>query len=200
MIVLLDTSESLDVCQQELGLPVGQLLTPLTRFTNRGGIFAIDNGAFAGLNVTAFRSLLEREAPNKPRCKFVTAPDVVCSMRRTLEVFEHWRSELRHWPLALAIQNGVEDFNLPWDHIEAVFIGGDDEFKTSRHSAQVIATAKALEKWVHIGRVNTPSRFAWCLANGVDSIDGSGISRYSHMRRELTGEAGQEQLELEATA
>lgn len=195
---LLDTSEDLEVCAEELGLPVGQLLTPLTRFRNRGGRFAIDNGAFAGLDVAAFRSLLQREEPNRDQCIFVTVPDVVCSMRRTLELFHRWRGKLAGWPLALAIQNGVDDFDLPWEEIDAVFIGGDDSFKQSLSSEAVIATAKALGKWVHVGRVNDPNRFAWCVKRGVDSIDGSGMSQYSHQRRALMGKLLQQEIPLEA--
>lgn len=165
MMCLLDTSADLSVCAEELGLPVGQLITPLTRFSNRGGKFAI-----------------------------------VCNMRRTLELFRRWKAELKGWPLALAIQNGVDMFDLPWEEIDAVFIGGDDHFKTSKHSADVISTAKALSKWVHVGRVNTPERFAWCVEHGVGSIDGSGISQYSHQRRALTGKSVQAQIPLEAMA
>lgn len=186
--VYLDTSEDIIVAAAELDLPCGQLLTPLTRFTNRSTEdFAIDNGAFAGLDVVAFRSLLVRELPNRAGCRFVVVPDVPFSMRRTLELFHRWRRELAGWPLALAIQNGVDDFDLPWEQLDAVFIGGDDTFKTSRHALAVVKAAKALGKWVHVGRVNTPDRFRWCEENGVDSLDGSGISRYSHMRLALSG-------------
>lgn len=37
-------------------------------------------------------------------------------------------------------------------------------------------------KWVHVGRVNTLRRFAWCEALGVDSIDGSGFARFTRTR------------------
>ncbi len=196
MIFLLDTSEDLAVCAADLGVDassVGQLLTPLTRFSNCGVGFGIDNGAFSGLRVDAFRALLERERENRERCRFVVAPDVVCSQRRTLELFARWRERLIGWPIALAIQNGVEQFDLPWDEIEAVFVGGDDPFKTSQPVLHVIRTAQALGKWVHVGRVNGPERFRWCVENGVDSIDGSGLSRYSHMRQAIHG-SRQDQL------
>lgn len=200
MIFLLDTSEDLDACAAELGVEasrVGQLLTPLTRFANRGRRFAIDNGAFSGLRVDAFLSLLRREEVNRKDCEFVVVPDVVGSQRRTLELFIRWRERLSGWPLALAIQNGVEEFDLPWENVEAVFIGGDDFFKTSSAAVHVIRTAQALGKWVHVGRVNGPARFRWCADHGVDSIDGSGISQYSHMRRNIFG-GDQGHLPLEA--
>lgn len=70
MIVLLDTSDDLAEAGQELGMEVGQLITPLSRFRNRGGRFAIDNGAWAGLDTASYVSLLEREVPNRERCLF----------------------------------------------------------------------------------------------------------------------------------
>lgn len=200
MIVLLDTSQELGECAEELGLPVGQLITPLTRFANRGGKFAIDNGAFSGLRVSDFESLLEREKPNRENCLFVTVPDVVCSARRTLEVYWRWHERIcvMGYRRALAIQNGVHELEIPWDEVDAVFIGGDDGFKTSTHSEHVIRAAQALRKWVHVGRVNDPARYAWCERLGVDSIDGSGISRYSHMRKALTGKLSQTPMEFDA--
>jgi hypothetical protein len=40
-------------------------------------------------------------------------------------------------------------------------------------------------KYVHVGRVNTPGRFRYFEDLEVDSIDGTGLSRYTHMREEI---------------
>lgn len=189
MIVLLDTNaKQWEQAPAELGngVEVGQLLTPLTRFTDRGVRYAIDNGAFAGFDAAAFLSLLKRQRPHRDRCLFVAVPDVVGSARRTLEVFRGWYPKLHGWPVALVAQDGQEDLEIPWRLIDAVFIGGSTEFKLSRHAEAIVKAAKAMGKHVHIGRVNTPGRFDKFLAMGADSIDGSGISQYSHMRKELT--------------
>ncbi len=84
MIALLDNGQDLDTCAVELGCEVGQLLTPLTRYTLRdpGRPWAIDNGAFAGFDARAFLSLLEREKHHRENCLFVTVPDVVGAARR----------------------------------------------------------------------------------------------------------------------
>lgn len=187
VIALLDTSEDLMVCQEELGCPVEQLLTPLTRFKrkNAEARFAIDNGAFAGFEKKAFLSLLEREREAMHLCRFVAVPDVVGSARRTLEVFQHWRFELCGWPLALVLQDGQENLEIPWKGIEAIFIGGSTEFKLSEAVKHCIKAARAMDKWVHVGRVNSPERFDKFEALGADSIDGTGISRYSHMRKRI---------------
>ena len=196
MIVLLDTSQDLTVCAGELGCDVGQLLTPLTRFTlQRPELpWGIDNGAFARFEEKAFLSLLKREEHHKANCLFVTAPDVVASARRTLEVFERWKGRLATWPIALAIQDGQQDLEIPWDDIAAVFIGGSTEFKLSPAAGHVIKAAKIMGKWAHVGRINDPDRFAYFEELGADSCDGTGISRYSHMREAISKRDHQEKL------
>lgn len=187
MLALLDNGQELDDCEAEIACEVGQLLTPLTRYRLRDPKrpWAIDNGAYAGLDVPAFLSLLKREYHRKNDCLFVTVPDVVGSARRTLEVFEHWKDRLAEWPRALACQDGQEHLPIPWSDISAVFIGGSTNWKCSVHAEQIIRAAKAIGKWVHVGRVNGPARFAHFEKMGVDSIDGSGIARYSHMREAI---------------
>ena len=185
MIALLDNGQDLAACAAELGCEVGQLLTPLTRYRLRDPSrpFGIDNGRFSpGWQEASFMSLLEREAVNRARCLFVTVPDVVGSARRTLEVFEHWKGRLQGWKLALACQDGQEHLPIPWDDIAAVFIGGSTNWKCSQHSTHIIQAAQALGKWTHVGRVNHGDRWSHFDKLGVNSADGSGLARYTHMR------------------
>lgn len=187
MIALLDTSEDLNVCAAELGCTVEQLLTPLTRFRPQQpeSMFAIDNGAFSSFDRKAFESLLEREKSRRSLCRFVAVPDVVGSARRTLEVFDYWYARIHEWPLALVAQDGQENLPIRWELIDAVFIGGSTEWKLSNHAAAVIKAAKAMDKWIHVGRVNRPGRFEYFENLGADSIDGTGIARYSWMREAI---------------
>lgn len=193
MIVLLDTGQDLGECARELDCEVGQLLTPLTRYVLREPErpWAIDNGAFAKFEAKAFLALLEREKHRQDRCLFVTVPDVVGSARRTLEVFDHWKERLAGWPLALACQDGQENLPIPWGEIAAVFIGGSTNWKCSSHAGQIIKAAKALGKWAHVGRVNHQERFDHFEALGADSIDGTGLARYSHMRKAIASRSQQ---------
>jgi len=163
----------------------GQLLTPLTRYKNAGLPYAIDNGAFSGLDAAAFGALLEREQPNKERCLFVVCPDVVGSARRTLELFERRRLWIRGWPVAFVAQDGQENLPVPWDDIDCIFVGGNDPWKESQASRDLVRTAKALDKRVHVGRVNTWKRYKLFADLGADTCDGSGIARYSHMLRDI---------------
>lgn len=186
-MALLDNGQDLGTCASEIGCPVGQLLTPLTRYTLRdpSAPWAIDNGAFARFDADAFTSLLAREEHHKANCIFVTVPDVVGSARRTLEVFERWAPRLGDWKLALACQDGQENLPIPWDIISAVFIGGSTGWKLSEHVTQIVRAAQALSKHTHVGRVNDPARWKHFEDLGVDTGDGTGIARYTHMREAI---------------
>lgn len=196
LLALLDNGQDLATCEAEIGCPVGQLLTPLTRYRLRdpNRPWAIDNGGFSGLDIDAFLALLAREAHHKDRCLFVTAPDIVGSARRTLEVFHRWKDRLAGWKIALVCQDGQEDLDIPWDDIAAVFIGGTTNWKCSEHAAQIVRAAKALSKWVHAGRVNHAARFEHFEKLGADSFDGTGVGRYSHMRFAIKDRDLQEEL------
>lgn len=198
MIAMLDTSHNLDEAEREIGCDVEQLLTPLTRFTPQrpGQHFAIDNGGFSGFQKDAFLALLAREFPRRSLCRFLAVPDVVASARRTMECFEHWRYRLTGWPLALVAQDGIEDMDIPWLGISAIFIGGSTQWKMSKAAADVVRAGKICGKWVHAGRVNTPARFEYFDNLGADSIDGTGLSRYSWMRTRIYDEATRPQLFL----
>lgn len=196
MIALLDNGQDLDQCSAELGCEVGQLLTPLTRYQLRNPEkpWAIDNGAFARADIQAFESLLARERYHCDKCLFVTVPDVVGSARRTLEIFSRWKARLAGWRIALACQDGQENLEIPWDDLDAIFIGGSTQWKCSLHAIAIIKAAQALGKWVHVGRVNDPDRWKHFEAIEVDSVDGSGIARYSHMRLNIAQRNDQHEL------
>lgn len=187
MKLLLDCNEERFNAAMTKPVDIGQLLTPLTNRSWFGGGFAVDNGAFATFDASSFRRLLDRLEPHRDHCHWVAAPDVVGSARRTLEAFRYWYSDeqLSLWPCALVAQDGIEDLDIPWGLIRAVFLGGSTEFKMSQHAVAVIKCAQLHGKWVHVGRVNTSGRFLHFAKLGVDSIDGTGISRYEWMLDEI---------------
>ncbi len=185
MIALLDNGQDLEQCEAEIGVPVGQLLTPLTSYSLRARKFAIDNGGFNEVDVDGVVRLMKREEQNRDRCFFVTAPDVACSALRTIELFHHFKPLFKGWPVAFVCQDGQEHLPMPWDEIDAIFIGGSTNWKCSQHAVHLIKAAKALGKWVHAGRVNTASRWSHFEKLGTNSGDGTGIGRYTHMRRAI---------------
>lgn len=157
---------------------IGQLLVPGDGNTvQEDRVWAIDNGAFSGLDAHLFLTKLRR-LQNVPGCRFLAVPDSVGNHLRTLESFWHWESLLRGWPLAFVLQDGCTVGDVPWSHIAAVFVGGSTEFKLGHEAADCVRFAKACGRWVHWGRVNTLRRIRHCLAIGGDSFDGSRFSRF----------------------
>lgn len=143
--------------------------------------WAMDNGAFAGFDAGAFTRMLEayhgyqRYAP-----LFVTAPDVVGDAASTLRLWPFWSRLIRGlgWPVALVAQDGLTCERVPWDELDALFVGGTTAWKEGAAAATLCGMAKARGKWVHVGRVNGQRRFRRMQAMGCDSIDGTGFSMY----------------------
>jgi len=190
LFYLLDSNrDQFESAHTEIGCnrqEVGQLMTPLSRRADFGASrFAIDNGGYKRAEPQLWKNLIDRHYSQRNRCLFVTLPDVVGNARRTLELFGEFYWVVRGWRRALVVQDGMEDMTIPWAKLDAIFVGGTDRFKQSQASADIIRSAKWLGKWVHVGRVNGWMRHDWCEANGVDSIDGSGIARYSEQRKNL---------------
>jgi len=155
-----------------------QLRTPLTRYRLSGKPYGLDNGCFARFERKAWERLLREAETHRP--VFVCAPDMVGDARRTLDLFDAFDAQLNGLPKALVLQDGIGEHAIPWHKLEAVFIGGSDQFKISREAINACKTAKMLDKWVHVGRVNTSARVRDWIGL-ADSIDGSGICRFDHM-------------------
>ena len=195
MIVMI-SNHSLDECEKELGLSCEQIMTPESRHNayRPEGHFCIDNGAFKKFVADSFISLLKREENRRDLCRFVAVPDVVGCARRTLECFRHWQPRLAKWPVAFVCQDGQENLEIPWDNCAAVFIGGSTDWKMGPHAAAIVKASKVIGKWCHVGRINTPGRLEYFEDLGADSCDGTGLSRYSHMRLEIHKNATEPKL------
>lgn len=156
-----------------------QLRTPLTAYARAEGIpYGLDNGCFTKFDEPTWKRLLHEARDDKP--VFATLPDVVGSAQRTIELFKQFRVLVFGLPRALVLQDGIENVEIEWHTLDAVFIGGSDAFKISKEAFQAAKAAKIMKKWVHVGRVNTAARVEQWI-DLADSIDGSGISRYDHM-------------------
>ena len=173
-----------------------QLRTPLTAYARAEGIpYGLDNGCFSKFEHSTWLRLVQEAQLDKP--VFVTLPDVVGSAQRTIELFKHFRFSTCGLPRCLVLQDGIGNVEIEWHQLDAVFIGGSDDFKISQEAFQAARCAKIMNKWVHVGRVNTAKRVKNWLGI-ADSIDGSGISRYDHMLEdvlmEIRGEHPQVQM------
>lgn len=141
--------------------------------------WAADNAAFTRFDAAAFCAMLGRIA-GKPGCRFVACPDVVGDARATLDRFEVWQPVLAalSLPVALVAQDGLQDLPVPWDRIDAVFLGGSTTWKLGSDARAIAAEAKARGLWVHMGRCNSRARLQYAHRIGCDSVDGSGFSRW----------------------
>jgi hypothetical protein len=157
--------------------------------------FGVDNDCFQGLDIPAFDRMLdsiqhtliafnngERRGERwVQRPLFVNVPDVVADADRTLRQWHRWQSAVRRrgFPVGYVAQNGCERGVMPpWHEFDALFIGGDTAFKLGPDARQLVATAKAHGKHVHMGRVNTLRRLRYAQSIGVDSVDGTGWAKW----------------------
>jgi hypothetical protein len=182
---------------ESYGYQFYQLRTPLTGNKIAACPWALDNGCFTSFDRPKWERMVVEAETNRPI--FVTLPDIVGDAQRTLELFDQFKMFTNEVPRALVLQDGIGRHRIPWDDLEAVFIGGSNEFKYSSEAINAAKTARMLGKWVHVGRVNTASRVRnW--AEWADSLDGSGISRFDHMLedvlKQLTGEHPQQQMRI----
>ena len=172
-----------------------QLRTPLTGYKLSGKPYALDNGCYSRFPEKKWKKLLIEAEENTPI--FVCLPDIVGDARRTLDLFNVFKPLTSGLPRALVLQDGIGNYEIPWNDIDAVFVGGSDSFKISNECINACRVAKMLNKWVHVGRVNTSSRVKNWLELG-DSLDGSGLSKYDHMLEDvlkmITGDIKQADL------
>ncbi|HUW00724.1 MAG TPA: hypothetical protein VMW08_00090 [Acidimicrobiales bacterium] len=163
---------------------LGLLVTPRTY--RRAGhpvdrwTWAADNDCFnAGdeFNRDAWLSWLDRMTPAaRDRCLFAVAPDVVGDWSATLERSLPELGEVRSlgYRAALVLQDGLTGPDeVPWSEVDALFVGGTDDFKLSAEAAAVVAVGAARGLWVHMGRVNSRRRTLAAARMGCVSVDGT---------------------------
>jgi hypothetical protein len=141
-----------------------------------GQSWAADNGRYsAPHNYTdkAYLAWLGRMPAES--CLFATAPDVVGDAAATLALSLPMLAPIRAagYPVAFVAQDGQESLPVPWDEIDALFIGGTTEWKLGDGAAQLAREAKGRGKWVHMGRVNSLKRMRYAESIGCDSADGT---------------------------
>ena len=141
----------------------GWLLSPSRTMTRQGlyGLpYCVDNEVFtARFEPKRFVRALRRimAAHGADTCRFVVAPDVVADAKATLKRFRHWEPTLRGFgfPVALAAQDGLESRAVPWDRLDALFVGGSTGWKLGQGAAELMWRARQRGIWVHVGRVSS---------------------------------------------
>lgn len=142
-----------------------------------GQPWAIDNACFSNPKAYSderYVAYLEKRRASAG-CLFATAPDVVGDAAATLARSTPMLSRIRElgYPAALVAQDGLTSEMVPWDDIDAIFIGGTTDWKLGPDVPPLIDEAKRLGKWVHMGRVNSWARFDYARSLGCDSVDGT---------------------------
>lgn len=125
---------------------LGNLLVP--RAGNDPAAFAgktwgADNGAFGGFDEGAFCRMLDRIAGLSPL--WVAAPDVVSDALATARLYAEWEPRIRSHdlPVAYVAQDGQENFEPPWERMDACFIGGSTAWKVGESAFRIAREAKA---------------------------------------------------------
>lgn len=164
-----------------------------------------DNGAFSDkFDEGKWWKFLTDKAHAAATCVFAVAPDVVGDAAATLERSAPWFGPIRGlgYPVALVAQNGLRSEDVPWDEIDALFLGGSlecrpcayvfrearrprrdeacptcqrrlREYKLNQEARDLTREAKRRGKWVHMGRVNSRKRWDYAEEIGCDSADGT---------------------------
>jgi hypothetical protein len=159
---------------------IGQIETAGSIHWNRierGVWWCLDNGVFTGkFDEAKWAEQQAQLLDHKAKCLFVAIPDVVGDFIGTIQRFHQYRHVVTDYPVALVSQDGIRKYPhlIPWDDISAVFVGGSDNHKLGWEGGWIIKEAHRRGKWVHVGRVNSPSRMLkfWM----ADSWDGTHLS------------------------
>jgi hypothetical protein len=139
-----------------------------------GRTWALDNASFNnGFDADKFMAHLNKLAPYRSRCLFITVPDIVGDANATLTLWHKWSPMFDGWPLAFVAQDGQEYLAFPAG-CSFVFIGGTDDFKLGAAGRICIERALQEGKRVHIGRVNSQVRYKYFEMLGAHSCDGTG--------------------------
>ena len=145
-----------------------------------------DNGAWwSHKNGKPFRekpfwNLIERHGAV---CDFVVLPDIVAGGLKSLDFSMGWLSRLCHLKLLLLpVQDGMDVTTVSKvlrdeTHL-GIFLGGSTEWKLAT-MYQWGCVATALDRYYHVGRVNTRRRIRLCAEAGADSFDGTSATMYS---------------------
>lgn len=160
---------------------LGHMWTPGSHTPNQhvtGAVWAADNECFTlgpRFEQNRWAAWLAEMQPWADQCLFAVAPDVVGDAAATIERSRPYYATIRAagYRPAFVLQNGQEHLPVPWNDVDAVFIGGDTEWKLSRHACALAYEAKDRGKWVHMGRVNSLKRLRRAAEMGCDSADGT---------------------------
>jgi hypothetical protein len=156
---------------------IGAMLTPFSQrhAPSTEWWWAADNGCFSDKwdEQTWFRWLESKDHPGT--AVFATVPDVVADHNATLTRWQRYAENVHRlgYKTAFVLQDGATAQTVPFSDMDALFIGGSTEYKTSHDAYKLVCIAKDEGKWIHMGRVNSRKRMQLAFDWGCDSVDGT---------------------------
>ena len=178
-MILLVSGATKDVRMAGQDMNIGALITPQSGNKPPTDIpWAADNAAYSNWDEKKFVRMLNKISQEETKPIFVACPDVVGNAIETAKQFRCWQPLIKEYnfPVALVLQDGQESIGVPWHEVDAVFIGGTNDFKLGQYVRYIVGAAKEKGKWVHMGRVNSQKRAKYAQKIGCDSIDGTHFS------------------------
>lgn len=156
---------------------LGYIDTPAQGNKRPAGVtWCADNGAFSDKwDANKWWRFLEANASDAATCLFAALPDVVGDWSATLDRSLPWLPKVKQlgYPVAIVLQDGATAETVPWEQVEAVFVGGATAWKLGPDARALVAEAKRRGLWVHMGRVNSERRLRYAAHIGCDSADGT---------------------------
>lgn len=167
--------------------------------------YALDNGAWTSFqrrepfHEAAFERAVSQLGPG---ADWIVVPDIVMGGLASLKFSRTWLNRLRQRrcladaTFLIAVQNGMSPVHVSelLGPRVGIFVGGDTRWKLAT-MAQWARLAHARRAICHVGRVNSARRIRLCAAAGIDSFDGSGVSRFASALPPLDAARRQDDVE-----
>ena len=171
----------MDLCRKHPD-NLGWLIGPRHWKNPREGVaFALDNDAYQSFtngtpyDFDAWLRFLDKVSATGMEPLWALVPDVVANKDKTLEQWAKYSPLVmeRGWRTALAVQDGMTNFEAFDCHADILFVGGTTEWKWDTAHIWCRQFPR-----IHIGRVRS-QRLPYCLQIGAESCDGTGWFRES---------------------
>jgi hypothetical protein len=177
-VLYLGTTSGHDVIAMMHAGEIGYLDNPAVWSQRPAGVtWAADNGCYGKSypGDAKWFQWLTASVPDRDTCLFATAPDIVGDAAGTLLRSAPHLPRIRElgFRAALVAQDGLENFLVPYDSFDALFIGGTTQWKLGPHVPKLIERAKVRGMHVHMGRVNSRKRWRYAKSLGCDTADGT---------------------------
>lgn len=161
------------------------LIVPSKPKPPAGFRYAVDNGAWTAhqqgteFDGEAFARLVDTYGLD---ADFVVLPDIVAGGMESLALSVSWIPRLPGMRLLLPVQDGMHPGAvvkvLAAHPSVGIFLGGSTGYKL-REMWRWGAIAATMERWYHVGRVNTARRIRLCAEAGATSFDGTSATMFS---------------------